>query len=270
VNPMHINAGRITPTNEMAVSEEKAEELQEYLLRKGDIVFARRGVMGRCAVVGDREEGWLCGSGSMIIRTKDQVLPEYLQIVLSSPDVVKTLEANAVGSTMVNLNQRILLDLIIPVPSITVQELINHQVRRLFDYADRLENRYRRAFTIVEQLTPALLDKAFWGDLVPQDPDDEPATVLLEQIRADQLVKPKRVLTDRKPKMPKMTEELVKEVIRQLPEETFSFDELRGKISGDYDSFKDILFTLLSEAEPSLTQVFDQEAKAMRFIRGNK
>ena len=70
--------------------------------------------------------------------------------------------------------------------------------------------------------------------------------------------------------MPKMTEESVKEVIRQLPTETLSFDELREKISGDYDLFKDILFILLSEAEPSLMQVFDQEAKAMRFVKGDK
>ena len=140
----------------------------------------------------------------------------------------------------------------------------------LFAYADRLEVRYQKAFKQVEQITPALLSTAFQGELVPQDPNDEPATVLLERIRAEQLAQPKRVLIDRKPKMPKMTEESVKEVIRQLPSETFSFDELREKISGDYDSFKDILFTLLSETEPSIIQVFDQEAKAMRFVRGNK
>jgi len=70
--------------------------------------------------------------------------------------------------------------------------------------------------------------------------------------------------------MSKITEESVKEAICQLPKETFSFDELREKLSGDYDSLKDVLFTLLSEAEPSLIQVFDQDAKAMRFMRGNQ
>jgi Type I restriction modification DNA specificity domain len=182
---MHINVGRITPTSEMTISEEKAEELQDYLLREGDIVFARRGVMGRCAVVGIKEQGWLCGSGSMIIRTTDQVLPEYLQIVLSSPDIVDTLEANAVGSTMVNLNQKILLDLIIPVPSITKQELIIRHVRALFSYTDRLEVRHQNALRQVEQLTPALLAIAFRGELVPQNPDDESVSVLLEKIQIE-------------------------------------------------------------------------------------
>jgi type I restriction enzyme S subunit len=54
----------------------------------------------------------------------------------------------------------------------------------LFAYADRLETRYVAARAQVDRLTPALLAKAFRGELVPQDPDDEPASVLLERIRA--------------------------------------------------------------------------------------
>jgi restriction endonuclease S subunit/predicted ATPase len=187
VNPMHINAGHITPTSEMTISEEKAEKLQEYLLQEGDIILARRGVMGRCAVVGIKEKGWLCGSGSMIIRTTDRILPEYLQIFLSSPSVVKVLEENAVGSTMVNLNQRILLDLTIPVPSIAMQELIIRQVNVLFSYRDRLESLHRTACDQIERLIPALLDKAFRGELVTQDLNDEPASILLEKIKAEKI-----------------------------------------------------------------------------------
>jgi restriction endonuclease S subunit len=187
INPMHINAGSITPTSEMTVSAEKAEKLQEYLLREGDIILARRGVMGRCAVVGIKEQGWLCGSGSMIIRTTNRILPEYLQIVLSSREIVEVLEANAVGSTMVNLNQRILLDLKIPVPSISIQGLITHQVSALFSYANRIETLHLNACDRIERLIPELLDKAFRGELVPQDPTDEPASILLERIQAEKI-----------------------------------------------------------------------------------
>ena len=70
--------------------------------------------------------------------------------------------------------------------------------------------------------------------------------------------------------MTKMSKESVKEVIRQLPKDRFSFDDLRENLSGDYDSLKDILFTLLSETEPSVIQIFDQEAKEMHFIRGDQ
>lgn len=156
------------------------------------------------------------------------------------------------------------------IPPEAEQREIVRRVEVLLACADRLEVRYQNAFRQVEKITSALISTAFRGDLVPQDPSDEPARVLLERIRAEQLAKPKRVMVNRNPKMSKITEESVKEVIRQLPKETFSFDELREKLSVDYDSLKDILFTLLSEAEPSLIQVFDQEETAMRLMRGNQ
>lgn len=185
VNPMHINNGRITPSNDMTISEKKAIELQEFRLSRGDIVLARRGIMGRCAVVGEREENWLCGSGSMLLHPTELVLPEYLQLFLSSPGTVENLEANSVGSTMSNLNQKILLDLMIRVPSILEQQEIVERVELLFAFADRLEERWRVAHGSVAQLMPALLAKAFRGDLVDQDPEDEPAVALLEKIRKE-------------------------------------------------------------------------------------
>ena len=227
--------------------------------------------MGRCAVVGIKEQGWLCGSGSMIIRTTNRILPKYLQIVLSGRDIVKVLEANAVGSTMVNLNQKILLGLEIPVPSIAIQELITRQVKLLFSYADRLEDSYKKAYLQVKQLTPTLLNMAFRGELVSQDTDDEPASVLLERIRIAKAAQPiePRVPT-RRSTMTKLSQESVKEVIHQLPNDKFSFKELRDRISGDYDLLKDILFTLLDEPDPIIKQVFDREAEAMCFLRGSK
>lgn len=125
----------------------------------------------------------------------------------------------------------------------------------------------------VEQLTPVLLSKAFRGKMVPQDPTDEPASVLLKRIRTEreaQPISPKRVLIDRKPNMSKMSEESVKEVIRQLPKEIFSFDELREKIPSDYESLKDILFSLLDEPEPSIVQIFDPEALTVCFAKEQK
>jgi len=66
------------------------------------------------------------------------------------------------------------------------------RVESLFAYADRLEARYRAARTLVDRLTPALLAKAFSGELVPQDPDDEPAGLLLERVRAARASEPTR------------------------------------------------------------------------------
>ena len=83
------------------------------------------------------------------------------------------------------------------------QHEIVRRVEALFAYADRLEARYTTARAQVERLTPALLAKAFRGELVPQDPNDEPASVLLERIRASRAAAgekpPRKVRTERKP-----------------------------------------------------------------------
>lgn len=186
VNPMHINNGKITPSEDMTISKKKAHELREFLLSSGDVILARRGVMGRCAVVRGRENGWLCGSGSMFLRPNKDILPDYLQIFLSSPSTVAILNEDSVGSTMSNLNQKILFNLQIRVPRIEEQHEIVSHVERLFAFADKLEVRYETSSDMVEQLTPSLLAKAFRGELIKQDPNDEDAKSLLMRIQTSQ------------------------------------------------------------------------------------
>ncbi len=86
---------------------------------------------------------------------------------------------------MRNLSQANLRSISIELPSDVEREEIVRRVETLFAYADRLEARYKAAREAVERLTPALLAKAFRGELVPQDPNDEPASVLLERIRKE-------------------------------------------------------------------------------------
>jgi type I restriction enzyme S subunit len=73
----------------------------------------------------------------------------------------------------------------IPLPPLEEQREIVRRVEALFAFADRLEARYLAARKQVDKLTPSLLAKAFRGELVPQDPNDEPASALLERIRAE-------------------------------------------------------------------------------------
>ena len=68
VNPTHIKKGKIVPDNELTVSEEKYLELSNYYLQTGDTIMGRRGEMARCALVTDKENGWLCGTGSLYVR----------------------------------------------------------------------------------------------------------------------------------------------------------------------------------------------------------
>lgn len=124
VNPMHIVDGQIVPTMTMTVTESAATKLADFRLKLDEIVIGRRGDMGRCAVVRKNHVGWLCGTGSMIVRPTDGVDAAFLQRVLSSPSVVSSIENSSVGSTMVNLNQGTLSGLVVQRPPLPEQRAI--------------------------------------------------------------------------------------------------------------------------------------------------
>ncbi len=88
------------------------------------------------------------------------------------------------GSTIKHLTGTALVRVPIPVPSLDQQTEIVRRVETLFDFADHLESRQQSARTATERLTPALLAKAFRGELVPQDPNDKPASELLKRLAA--------------------------------------------------------------------------------------
>ena len=122
LNPKHILKGIITPDNSESISRAKSEELSGYRLKKGDILLARRGEMGRCAAISENENGWLCGTGSMFIRPLPEKLESsYLCALLSSEHMRRKLEKIAIGTTLLNLNSEIIGQLLIPVPPINLQ-----------------------------------------------------------------------------------------------------------------------------------------------------
>lgn len=120
INPSHIIDGKVSPDDKLTISDEKYEELSVYQLKTGDVVMGRRGEMGRCAVV--PEEGFLCGTGSILIRTKGEVTADYIQKIISFPSFKKTIEDMAVGQTMPNLNVPIVSGFQIIKPPVEVQD----------------------------------------------------------------------------------------------------------------------------------------------------
>lgn len=120
LNPSHIIDGKVAPDYKLTVSAQKYEELSAYHLKAGDVVMGRRGEMGRCAVV--PSDGYLCGTGSLMIRTKGEVTADYIQKIISFPSFKKTIEDMAVGQTMPNLNVPIVSNFQIIKPPIEVQK----------------------------------------------------------------------------------------------------------------------------------------------------
>lgn len=89
------------------------------------------------------------------------------------------------------MNLKELSELPVPVPPKEVQDATVRRVEQLFAFADQLEARVSATQKRIDTLTQSLLAKAFRGELVPQDPNDEPASVLLERIRAQRAAAPK-------------------------------------------------------------------------------
>jgi len=155
LNPSHISEGRIVPDDKLTVSDSKYAEMEAYHLHIGDIVMGRRGEMGRCAVVPD--EGYLCGTGSLLIRTKGEVTSDYLQKVISFPTFKKTIEDMAVGQTMPNLNVPIVSSFQIIKPPIDVQ-------RRYYAFVaevDKSKLAVKQSLEELETLKKSLMQQYF-------------------------------------------------------------------------------------------------------------
>ena len=124
VMPKDIIDGKITDETIARIPPSKASHLSKHQVRRGDILFGRRGDIGRCGLVTAREEGWLCGTGCLRARLTGAVLPEFLIHELRSKKVVQYLNEHAVGQTMLNLNTKILAAVPIRVPPIGEQRKI--------------------------------------------------------------------------------------------------------------------------------------------------
>ncbi len=116
--------------------------------------------MGRCAVVTEREDGWLCGTGSLILRLPQCVFPRFFAILIGSPFVREYLCGSAVGATMQNLNQSILLNLVVGLPPFAEQYRIVAKVDELMALCDRLEAQLTTAESESRRLLEAVLHEA--------------------------------------------------------------------------------------------------------------
>ena len=161
----------------MAVGVATVDRLSTFKLRAGEIVMGRRGEMGRCAVVTDREAGWLCGTGSLVFRLPQCVDARFLVLLIGSPYVREYLGGSAVGATMQNLNQAILLSLVIGLPPLAEQHRIVAKVDELSALCDRLEASLATGDDTRFRLLGALLTEAL-------EPSESHASAQAERVVA--------------------------------------------------------------------------------------
>ena len=166
-------------------------------LADGDVLITRAGPRSRagitCIVRGDQPMLMLCDKAYRVRVDRSKIHPQMLNLLLNSPEVLDEIDGMKTGisESGVNLTQAKFRELALSVPHIAEQTEIVRRVETLFAFADRLEARLAQAQTAATRLTPALLAKAFRGELVPQDPNDEPAAELLRRLQAERATAPK-------------------------------------------------------------------------------
>ncbi len=149
----------------------------------GDVLITTEAPLGNVVAI-DWDFRFALAQRLICLKFDACVQGEFAAIVLQSPDFQLTLRANSSGSTVSGIKASRLKEVTISIPGLAEQAEIVRRVETLFAFADRLEARLAQAQAAVDRLTPSLLAKAFRGELVPQDPADEPAAELLKRMAA--------------------------------------------------------------------------------------
>lgn len=142
VMPKDLVNGHIFEASIARVSEDHVNRLSRHKIEVGDILYSRRGDVGRCAFATDVEQGWLCGTGCLRVTIdRSKAVPKFVFYQLQKAETVGWVEKHAVGATMLNLNTSILSSIPIEMPSIEEQKII---VDMLSAYDDLIENNQKQ------------------------------------------------------------------------------------------------------------------------------
>ena len=165
-------------------------------LKPGDVLVQRANSLeyvGVSAIFDGAPDTFIYPDLMMKCQPNKLTTSRFLHLVLSSEPVRNYFRSNATGTAgnMPKINQQTVISAPCRLPPLTEQTEIVRRVETLFAFADRLEARLKTAQAAADRLTPALLAKAFRGELVPQDPNDEPAAELLKRLAASRDAAPK-------------------------------------------------------------------------------
>lgn len=156
VMPKDLTGTGFSTTSIRHISERQAEGLDRFRLRPGDIVLARRGELGRCAVAREEQRGWVCGTGCFLLRPPATLDADYFAVYLRGPEARLWLEAHATGGlNMKTIPLEALGDLPIMLPDVGTQQAIVDVVTRL----DEHERLLRGQLMLTQQIGSNALNR---------------------------------------------------------------------------------------------------------------
>ena len=183
----NIGPGKFVGGNKIFVTEEKAEELRSFEVFPGELIISRSGTVGEICEIPRGIGKILISTNLLRISLNQKVIHSSFFVFMfqGGGSVRSQVRELCKGSSRDFLNQSILQSIIFPVCDIAEQTevigRVDHQLSNLEKMVEEIESKLHR----IEALRQTILKRAFSGQLVPQDPSDEPATALLDRIRAE-------------------------------------------------------------------------------------
>lgn len=204
LRPRDVAGGRLNVSDAAKVSAtEFTRQTEKHRPEAGDIIYSRELSYGWAVIVPTGVT--LCMSQGMVLfRPHPEVLTEYLLMVLNGPLGRAQADKAATGSAHPHINLADIRAYALPLAPLAEQRRIVAEVERRLSVVQAVEETTAASLKRAEALRQAILRRAFEGELVPQDPNDEPASELLERIRASQngAVAPRRGAKGRRSLMP--------------------------------------------------------------------
>lgn len=181
----NVAPGRINWADERRLTKEHASNYENYRLETGDVVIAMdRPLIStglKIAIVDEDSAGALLVQRVANPRPTTWLHPKYLFYVLNGQDFISQIEKHATGSDLPHITGNDILTTALPLPPIDEQAEIVRRIEAAFNWLDRVSEQTAAARRLLPKLDEAILARAFRGELLPQDPDDEPASALLER-----------------------------------------------------------------------------------------
>ena len=167
------------------ISWAKFEESPEIKVIDGDILLVKTGSsFGKCALVSNLPQKATINPQFVVLKYI-QIEKQYLTWVLQSGYARICYENFVLGTAIPTFTQAVLGDMLIPLPSINEQQRIIAEIKHWFALIDKIEQSQSDLQTIIKHTKSKFLDLAIHGKLVPQDPNDEPASELLKRINPE-------------------------------------------------------------------------------------
>jgi type I restriction enzyme S subunit len=270
-----INDGRVTLEGMKRISPRIAAKYQRTKLQGGELLITLVGAIGRTAVVPKSLSGANTARAVGVVPLTALVDPFWVELWFRSPAKLNEMVGKAHEVARKTLNLEDVRSAAVPVPPLPEQSEIVREVQRRLTAADRLTATLNRQLGRARATRQSLLRQAFSGQLVPQDPKDEPASILLDRLRgvrdAEAETTKKRTKSRRSLKaVAAKVIPLLELIKRHYAKRTFTFDSLRGKVrKTDYDTLKNELFALLrpagSRGVPLVQMEFDAKNETIVF-----